>query len=344
MKKLRQKTMILAAVLAVSMILPAGAAGDDEQDAVSQVKEAFNEAMGKPLEQRVGELENLERLVDDLLFSVQGNGSAKVDLLMYRYRVQRALAKFPESRATFGQYVAAVKNAFSPVQARTIIETVINRHFHRDSGVECVELINEALDEYKDDSHLTPLLLLRKGEVLSQLNGRYYDAFVPLKQLIAEYPESEWRPDGMRLLANLQTNSGQLEKAFGTLALMEEQYQGSWYSHYAHMRPAAIMEVRQGNVEGAIQRYRESLEKYPDHCFSVYIRGEIERLQEVLEQQLIDLALDGLAKEDSECESSIQDMLIFSKHESDNYEDFGGRASALSASCWSSVEQFKRGR
>lgn len=311
MKNSKHKTTAVIIILMAGFILPAGvASGGAQEDAIAGIKADFDAAMGLSLEDRTIALELLEQDIDNLLFESPNDSKARVDLLSYKYKTQRELAKYPDSRVTFGQYIAAIRNVFSDVQAQSIIEAVINKHFNRDSLSECVELIDQGSAQYINDADITPFLLLRKAQCLYQLNGRYNDALAPAQKLIKQYPDSKWRPTGLRLLANLYVHSGQTQESLNTLTLMEQQYQETWHAHYAHMRPATIMEVRGGNVEGAINKYQQSLQKYTNHCFSLYINGEVDRLRKVLEEQLIDMALEGLAANNSLCDRPSNSMVI----------------------------------
>ena len=100
----------------------------------------------------------------------------------------------------------------------------------------------------------------------------------------------------MRVLANVQVGTSQDNAALSLLALMEQQYQGTWHGQYAHMHVATILERRKGDVQAALAQYQESLRRYPNHHFSGFIRSEISRLQSVVEEQLIQDALQDLAK------------------------------------------------
>ena len=306
------KTVRLVILLTVSMLVPAVAFGQVASiDSVDDVKAAFDEAMNEEsLQDRISLLEQLEQDIDQLLFEISSNTRDRVDLLSYKFKVQQSLAEYPESRVTFGQYIAAVKNTFPTVQAETIVEMVIDQHYHKADHAENVALIDEALDEYANDLNVTPFLLLRKAQCVRTLHGRLTDAYAPLEILIAEYPDSKWRPMGMRLLSIVQLQEVNVKAALATLSLLESQYRGTWYEHYAHMKPAAIMEKRQGNPEGAMSRYNDSLQKFSDHCFGTYIRKEIKRLQEIVEQQLIDQALQGLAQNNN-CGNDSGDMLVW---------------------------------
>jgi hypothetical protein len=123
-----------------------------------------------------------------------------------------------------------------------------------------------------------------------------------LETVISDYLDSSWRPEAMRLLANLQANGygGDAVAALQTLGLLEQQYRGTWWEQYAHMKPGMIYDVREGDPQKALVRFQETLAKFPDHKFATFCRHEIERLQKVIEQQLIQDAIQGLSLNDED--------------------------------------------
>jgi hypothetical protein len=61
------------------------------------------------------------------------------------------------------------------------------------------------------------------------------------------------------------------------------------------MRPASIWEYGKGDPQKALEIYQQTLRRHPDHLYAPYINDQIERLRKVIEGQLIQDALDGLA-------------------------------------------------
>ncbi len=289
-------TTILAALVTGSLFFTMTAYGGGDLSPAGRIKAGFDAAMGKPLEQRISLLEGVEQEIDQKVFDGTFTGKGRVEPLWVLFQVQQKLAKYPASRGTFGQYVSAVKSAFGDVQATTIIEGVIDRQYRRGDKIERVALIDQALEVYADHLEITPYLLLRKAQGIVQLIGRTSEAIAPLEKAIAEYPDSRWRPWAMRTLANVQVASSQDDAALSTLTLMEQLYKGTWFEQYAHMHAGTILENRKGDPQGALERYQETLRRFPDHHFSGYVRTEIERLQKIIEEQLIRDALDDLGR------------------------------------------------
>ena len=157
------------------------------------------------------------------------------------------------------------------------------------------ELAGAVLDALPEDGELKAAALYHQARARYRLNGRLADCAASCETLIAEHPDSPWRGKAMRLLANAHLGRGQYKPALATLELLKAQHPGTKLEQYADMRPAAIWEVR-GEPQKALARYHATLERHPDHLYSPYIHRQIERLQGVIEEQLIRDALEGLGR------------------------------------------------
>ena len=94
---------------------------------------------------------------------------------------------------------------------------------------------------------------------------------------------------------------GKHDSALSTLSLLKQQYPKTKLEHYADMRPAAIYEYGKGQPQKALEIYQATLRRYPDHMYAPYIHKQIERLQKVIEEQVIEDALEDLAVEGRGC-------------------------------------------
>ena len=271
-----------------------------ELTSAADAKAAFDAAMAKPLAERVPALEALEQGIDTLLFEGSLTGKDRVQVLLIKYQAQVNQAKYPESHASFGQYAQALWEWPQRERARaTLVEQVRHARLMEDR-VQCMAIADAALKHWGSDEQVAPALIYMKARSVSELPGRAQEAIEPLQTVITNYPDSPWRPQAMRWLAHLEGNGfGEGEDAaLGVLALMETQYTGTWWAQYANMKPAMIWEVRRGEPQKALEIYQQTLETYPDHKFATFCRAQIERLQGVIENQLIQDALEGLAQAD----------------------------------------------
>lgn len=278
-----------------------GQSGGKEVTPVS-VKAQFDAAMSKPLSERVPHLDRLAEQIGQEVLSGNVMGKEKVDVLRYKYLAEINQAKYNEAHASFGQYAQTLRGWEHRGRARaTICEEVRNRLLARDV-MEAEATATISLEHWADDAKAAPALLYYKARALTEQAGRADEALPALEEIIVDHPDSPWRPKALRWMAHLQANGyGEGSKAaLQTLSLLESQYAGTWWEQYAHMKPAAIWERRMGEPQKALERYRETLEKFPDHKFATHCRGEIERLQLVIEEQLIRDALEGLGKADPE--------------------------------------------
>lgn len=267
---------------------------------VDEVKAEFDAAMGKPLAERVPELNELDDQIDQRLVDGAPAGEGRVDLNWYHFRVKQELAKHPEAAVAFGRYTTAVRQAVPRRQGTAVIERVINRLGPEANPGMCVPLLNAALERLPGDDPARPLLLLRKAESLERLPGRRAEGIPVVKELIGQHPDSAHRPAAMRLLAKLQLIASEDKASLQTLQLMQQQLAGTWYEQWAHIFAASIWERRRGEPQKALNIYQESLERFPNHHFAGYVRSEIERLRGVIEKQLIDDALEGIGRKDGD--------------------------------------------
>jgi len=296
-----KRKRILAAPLCVAAIglgLWAPALGaEPAEEAVGAVRSALASARGKPPGERAAALEQLvERIEQEI--SKAGDAQGRSRLLELKYRSQISLAKHAEAKQTFARYARQLKDWPKRAEARSALLGFIRGRHQSGAAEEVIAAAEAALESWADDAELAPGLLHHKAWSLTRLNGRIKEAVPVLEAIIREYPDSGWRPQSMRLLANLQANgsAGGHGAALATLRLMEQQYAGTWWEHYAHMKPAMIFEARQGNPQAALQRYEATMGKFRDHKYATFCRREIKRLRKVIEEQLIHDALDDLAK------------------------------------------------
>ncbi len=294
------KTLMLVIILTMGIVLPATKvlAEGGSIDSVADVKAAFDEAMGKSLQERIPLLEALEEDIDQLLFDGIADQKDKCRTLEFKYRVQSALAEYPEAHETFGRYAQELKAWNQEDRARTaLVEFVRSKRLAKDL-VECVAIGDATLEHWSNDETVAPAVLLEKALCLSRMNGRGNDAIPVLNGIIENFLDSPIRPKAMRQLAHLQANGwgDGPNAALAALSLLEQQYRGTWWEQYAHMKPAMIFEKREGNPQKALERFQATLSKFPDHKFATFCRREIERLQGVIEEQLIQDALEGFAK------------------------------------------------
>ena len=183
-------------------------------------------------------------------------------------------ARHAEARQTLARYAAELKRWPKKPEARSALIRFIRGRHQSGAAEEVIATAEAALESWADDAELAAGLLHYKAWGLTRLNGRIPEAVPVLEKLIQDFPNSPWRPKAMRLLANLQANgsAGGHGAALATLRLMEQQYAGTWYEQYAHMKPAMIYEVRMGNPQAALQRYEESLRKFSDHKYATFCR------------------------------------------------------------------------
>jgi tetratricopeptide (TPR) repeat protein len=270
----------------------------------ASVKADFDAAMVKPLSERVPELEALDAEIGRALNEQQLDKRERLRLLELEYLVRVNTAQYTESEATFGRYASELKSWDQPDRARAALNAWVDRISWGKDQSHHVALIDQALQSWPNDEKVTPRLLYKKAEVLTALNGRSSEAIPVLNQIIEEHLESSYRPKAYRNLAALQASgvrdAGGARASLQTLALMEQQYRGTKWEQVAHMLAAEVFEKKQGEPQKALERYQESLKKFPDHWFATHCRKQIGRLQLVIEEQLIRDALEGLGKKDDE--------------------------------------------
>lgn len=263
---------------------------------VDEIKAKFDSAMHKPLAERVPALNTLDEQIEQQLFEGAVVGGPQLNLHWLRFRVKQELAKHPDAAEAFGRYADAVRQTMPRRQGIAIIERVVNRLSPRANPGMCVPLFDAALKVLPKDDPARPFLMLRKAQCLERLPGRRAEGIPVVTKLIGQYPDSPYRPAAFRELAKLQVIASEDEASLKTLTLMQQQCAGTWYEQWAHIFQASIWERRKGEPQKALSIYHESLERFPNHHFAGYVRSEIERLQGVIEKQLIQDALEGIGR------------------------------------------------
>lgn len=289
----------LVAALAGSLVLPAAAqtVGDD---AVDQIEAAFDAAMGLSLAERIGPLEALEAQIDEGIAEDLLTGKAKADALYYKYHVQRQLAKDPQAAGTYAAYIAGIADYSSARQGLTTFGRGVNRWVREKDYARCATICQamaEAFGQTGGEAEIQATALYHLAWARFWMNGTMGQAKTPCETLIARFPDSPWRPKAMRLLANTHYYTGEDDEALAVLALLKQQYPDTKLEHYADMRPAAVYEYIQDDPQKALDTYQQTLQRYTDHMYAPYIHRQIARLRKAIEDQLIQDALDELAKE-----------------------------------------------
>jgi tetratricopeptide (TPR) repeat protein len=273
-----------------------GQTGEEELTPAS-VKADFDAALVKPLSERVPELEALDASLSAGLTSGELAGKDRTEGLYYQYHTRRQLARYPEACRSYADYLVSIRQRTGIKGARRQLESDLKGLLRRGEHGHVDELSGAVLEELGQDDAVKAAALYHQARARYRLNGRLADCVASCEALIAEHPESPWRGPGMRLLANAQLGRGKYKEALGVLELLKAQGKGTKLEHYADMRPGAIWEVR-GEPQKALAVYQGTLERYPDHMYSPYVHRQIERLQKVIEEQLIQDALEGLGKAD----------------------------------------------
>lgn len=304
-----QRSLVAFVAMSFALLIfsaPGTAEAQGRADEVSKIRKDLTSAMAKPLSQRVPLLETLEQRLDTMLKEDRLSAEGRVNIQFLHFRIKQNQAKYPESQSSFGKYVAAVKRAFPEKRGRALTVRVLDRIYRRGDKAEAVELIDQAMTVYTDDTEVTPFLLLRKAQALKELPGRRSEGIEPAQRIVEQYPESPYRPDAMKVLAHLQVMASKDDASLSTLKLLENMYRGSWWEQWAHIQQADIWERRKGEPQKALALYTESLKKFPNHHFAGYVRDQIARLQKVIEEQLIKDALEGLGKADDQPNPQVE--------------------------------------
>ena len=301
-----------AALLAAAVIPAAGAdvgpasggGGPEGALTLGQIKAAFDSAMKKPLADRIGPLETLETQIGRTLTAGVANVKDRSVVWKIKYRTQVALAKYVEAHETFGGYAQSLKQWAAVGRARVVLAETVGRAVRAWDLAECVAIADAALAHWGQDADVAPALKYYKALALSKMNGRSNEALPVLNDIIAEHSGSSWRPKAMRLTAHLQANGGTggEDAALAMLSLIEQQYAGTWWEQSAQMKPAVILEARQGKPQAALERVHATFRKFPNHKFAAFCRREIPRLQNVVEQQLIEDVLQDIAAAGRTCD------------------------------------------
>jgi tetratricopeptide (TPR) repeat protein len=281
-----------------------GESGGGKDITPASIKSDFDAAMGKPLSERIPDLEAIDQKIGEAMREQSLAKRDRLRLLEMEYLIRVNTAKYPDATETFGRYAAELKSWDQPERARAALMSQVDRVSWGKDESHHVELIDQALESWPNDPDVTPRLLYKKAQVLIALNGRTPEAIPALNKIIEEHMESAYRPRAYRDLAALQASgvkdAGGARAALQTLTLMEQQYRGTKWEQVAHILAAEVFEKKQGEPQKALARYQESLKKFPDHWFATHCRKQIDRLQLVIEEQLIRDALEGLGKKDAE--------------------------------------------
>jgi tetratricopeptide (TPR) repeat protein len=248
--------------------------------------------MGKPLAERIGALEALEKQIDRGIADSTLAGTDKGDALYYKYHLQRNLAKYPEAARTYKAYLRGIKDARGGTAAEAALFRDLTVWKHRRAYVQCASVCEVMAGEFPKGAEIEATALYHLGWSAFRMNGTMNRCVKACKELIGRHPESRWRPWGMRLLANAYLAQGEHDSALGVLAMLKEQYAGTRWEHYADMRVGIVWEKGMGDPQKGLDLYMQSLERYPDHVYGPYVQKQIARLQKVIEEQLI---LDALA-------------------------------------------------
>jgi tetratricopeptide (TPR) repeat protein len=292
--------LIVAVVLVAQVLWSTSApAQTAPADTVAQIKAAFDQAMAKPLAERIPDLEALEQRIASDLFEGKLAGEQTIGGLRYLYHTRMQLAKHDEAYGTYCDYLHAVEGQRTPAEAyatylRDLDAWVLQKDYPHLEGL-CTR-VREVL---ADHAAIAEAALYHRAYANYRMNGRLQRCIELCSALISEHPDSVWRPKAYRVLANAQLGRGEYDSALGTLSLLKQQYPDTQFEHYADMRPAAIWEMR-GEPQKALEIYQQSLKNYPDQIYWAHIHRHMERLQSVIEQQLIQDALEGLGKKDDE--------------------------------------------
>lgn len=312
------KQMLKRGGLVVCTLLAAygsSGAGQDRsmRGRMDEIKGELSAAIATPMEDRAKGLDKVESMIDQELNKGAGDMAQRGRLLELKYRVQKEGAKHKQARATFNQYARELKGWEEKGRAKATVIEAVKAHKLAGDPMECIALADEALASWGDDDAAAPAILLEKAASLAQLNGGKKDAVEVLEKLVARHPGSAARPEALRLMAHLQANGakGGHKAALGTLAILEKQYAGTWWEQYAHMKPAVIFERRMGEPHKALERYQETLRKFPDHAYATFCRAQIERLQKIIEEQLVQDALQDLAsRQPQECDQPTKMIVL----------------------------------
>lgn len=265
-------------------------------DAVAVVRPSFDAAMKKPLAERVPMLEQAEKQLDNALFQGHLTGKQRTDTLFYKHHVQRQLAKFPDAYVTYGDYIKSYREAGETVRGKAAFSRDLNQWKRQRDYTQTAAICEQMLKSIPDDEQIDSAALLHLADAYYHTNGTMDKCVENVTKLIEQYPKCEERPDGLRLLANAYFAKGKYKETLATLQMLKQQYPGTKWEQYADMRPAAIAEYGQGEPQKSLQIYQQTLKTYPDHIYTAYIHREMERIQKVIEQQLIQDALKGLAQ------------------------------------------------
>jgi len=272
------------------------------RETIKPIEDAFNQAMGAPLHERIGLLGALEQRIDSHVFSGQLSGHAKTLGLYYKFHTQLQQAKYREFCQTYADYIKNIKAVENVPAAKAAFLRNLTDWQRRQDYAFCASVCETMAEELAGESDLAATAVYYEAYCKFRLNGTMNQCVALCAKLIADYPESSYKPLAMRMLANAYMAQGNPDSALNTLALLKRQYPNTQWEHYADMRPAIVWEKGRGDPQKALAIYTDSLARYPDHMYGPYIQKQIQRLRKVIEEQLIMDALEGVVKnEDSGC-------------------------------------------
>ncbi len=299
----KSKMSVLVILLTVGITLPTTRVMASI-DSVADVKAAFDEAMGQSLQDRIPLLEALEEDIDQALFDNTLTGKDKTEGLYYKFHTQLQQAKYPDSYQTYADYIKNIKDVENvPAATAAFLRNITDWKRKRDYAY-IAAVCDKMAEELAADPVLGSAALYYVAYSKFWLNGTMEECVQACNQLIGDYPDSRLRPQAMRTLANAYMSQGKHDDALQVLALLKQQYSGTQWEHYADMRPGIVYEVGKGDPQKALDVYQGSLARYSDHLYGPYIHKQIERLQKIIEEQLIQDALGDLAQaEKADCDS-----------------------------------------
>ena len=288
---------LIATLVTPAMAAPPEAPGQAESATVHELRQDLNRAMEKSLNERVPALEQLEGRMKQAANRGGMAPKKRVATLDMLYRTRLNLGKYSKAHEAFGQYAEALRSWHRGQRAATVLverirETHLDRRFP-----EAEAQANAAMPHWQARDGVRAAMLYYKAESLREIPGRAKEALPIYKRIIGQYPDSPYRPRAMRGLAVLQAAGLENEDAaYQTLKIMQREYRGTQWEHWGHMMKAVIKERREGKPQVALERFRSSLDKFPDHAYALFCRAQIKRLKDVIEQQLIDDALQGVKR------------------------------------------------
>ena len=289
--------MVLLVVLGIAarVFCDTPAAREGGGDLIVQLKSEFDAAMAKPLNDRAPLLENLEQEIASRENLESFSPQVRAKGLYYKYHIQLQLAKYAQAYETYAKHIKAIKDCSNAKQAHAVLLRKFDKLKKEKRYTDCSQIGKSMMESFSDDPDISSASLFYMAWSQYYMNGTMKHCLENCNKLISNYPDSPYRADAMRLLARALTASGKHDDAISTLGLLKNQYPNTKFEHYADMKIASIYEFGKGNPQKALEVYQSSLKRYHDHFYAVYIRRQIERLHKIIEEKLIQDALEGIA-------------------------------------------------